>query len=398
MRRATLLKWLWIHKWSSLICTVFLLLICVTGLPLVFEDEIADLFDDALPYAAMPSDAARVDLDRLIAKSRAAYPDQTVMFAVVGDDEPKVVVSLAPSWAAFQADRRSMRQIRFDARTGDVLKNGAPLDGRAASVMNVVRQLHVDLFAGLPGELFLGAMGLLFVVAIVSGAVVYGPFMRRLEFATIRSGRSRRLKWLDLHNLLGVVPLVWLLVVGVTGVINELSKPMFSLWQMTEVRAMLASFAGSPIPAQPSSPRAALEVAEAATPGMTPVSVTFPGSPFGSPYHYIVWTKGHDPLTSRLFKPVLVDARNGKLAAVVQMPWYLTALQVSRPLHFGDYGGMPLKIIWALLDCVTIVILGSGLYLWWARRGDFAGAAGIGPAAGTAAAGRANVLSPGPTE
>jgi uncharacterized iron-regulated membrane protein len=42
-------------------------------------------------------------------------------------------------------------------------------------------------------------------------------------------------------------------------------------------------------------------------------------------------------------------------------------LQVSRPLHFGDYGGLPLKIIWALLDIMTIVVLASGIYLWGAR-------------------------------
>jgi uncharacterized iron-regulated membrane protein len=73
-------------------------------------------------------------------------------------------------------------------------------------------------------------------------------------------------------------------------------------------------------------------------------------------------------LTARLFTPVLVDARTGALTAVVQLPWYLRALQVSRPLHFGDYGGLSLKIIWALLDLVTIVVLGSGLYLWLSRR------------------------------
>ncbi|XUJ32170.1 hypothetical protein ACQ5SK_26165 [Bradyrhizobium japonicum] len=28
---------------------------------------------------------------------------------------------------------------------------------------------------------------------------------------------------------------------------------------------------------------------------------------------------------------------------------------------------MPLKIIWVLLDLVTIFVLGSGLYLWFAR-------------------------------
>jgi uncharacterized iron-regulated membrane protein len=29
---------------------------------------------------------------------------------------------------------------------------------------------------------------------------------------------------------------------------------------------------------------------------------------------------------------------------------------------------MPLKILWAILDIVTIVVLASGLYLWLARR------------------------------
>jgi uncharacterized iron-regulated membrane protein len=106
---------------------------------------------------------------------------------------------------------------------------------------------------------------------------------------------------------------------------------------------------------------------------MTVTSVTFPGSPFGSPYHYLVWTKGQEPLTSRLFSPALVDARTGELAAVVEMPWYLRALEVSRPLHFGDYGGMPLKIIWAFRDLVTLIVLGTGVYLWlsrWATKAE----------------------------
>ncbi len=45
----------------------------------------------------------------------------------------------------------------------------------------------------------------------------------------------------------------------------------------------------------------------------------------------------------------------------------LTAFQLSHPLHFGDYGGLPLKLLWAALDILTIVVLGSGLYLWLAK-------------------------------
>ena len=47
----------------------------------------------------------------------------------------------------------------------------------------------------------------------------------------------------------------------------------------------------------------------------------------------------------------------------------MQALLLSQPLHFGDYGGLPMKILWAVLDLFTIVVLISGLYLWLGKRG-----------------------------
>jgi len=40
----SLRRWGLVHKWTSLICTLFLLMLCITGLPLIFRDEIDDLF------------------------------------------------------------------------------------------------------------------------------------------------------------------------------------------------------------------------------------------------------------------------------------------------------------------------------------------------------------------
>lgn len=368
-RKPALRRWLFVHKWSSLICTLFLLLICITGLPLVLREEINGLLDDALPYAQVPKGTPNVDLDRVVEAARKLYPGETIVSVFVDDDEPKIMVYMASSWEAFSANRKALHSIRFDAHTGDVLKQTKPFGEDGLTFLQLMLTLHRDLFMGLPGELFLGAMALLFCAAIVSGIAVYGPFMRKLDFGTVRAARSRRLKWLDLHNLLGVVTLGWALVVGATGVINELSTPLFALWQQTDVRAMLAPMRGKPVPqvSEIASTQAAYDTVKAAFPDMITTSIAFPGSPFGSPFHYVVWTKGKEPLTSRLFSPVLVDGRSGALVSAVTMPWYLRALELSRPLHFGDYGGMPLKIIWVLLDLVTIVVLGSGLYLWLVR-------------------------------
>jgi uncharacterized iron-regulated membrane protein len=370
MSRLAFRRWFWVHKWSSLVCTAFLLLICVSGLPLVFRDEIAGWLEDGPPYALASEGTPSVSLDKVVSTARGLYPGQIVGNILIEDDEPKIMVAMMPSWAAFTADRSTAHWIKFDAHTGQVMRESKSFSGDSARFLDIMLNLHRDLFVDLPGELFMGLMALLFVVAIVSGVVLYSPFMRRLDFGTVRVARSRRLKWLDLHNLTGIALVAWMAVVGLTGIINELSTPLFGLWQLTDIKALLAPFRGSTVPtdAELSSPQAALDTVKVAMPDMIANSVVFPGSPFGSPYHYLVWTKGREPLTARLFRPALVDARTGRLAAVVSMPWYLRALELSRPLHFGDYGGLPLKIIWALLDLVTIIVLGSGLYLWLSRR------------------------------
>lgn len=96
--------------------------------------------------------------------------------------------------------------------------------------------------------------------------------------------------------------------------------------------------------------------------------VAFPGTTLAGPHHYALFMRGTTPLTARLIKPILIDAEHGQLTAIRDMPWYVTALLISQPLHFGDYGGLPLKIVWALLDFLTIILLASGLYLWWKKR------------------------------
>jgi len=90
---------------------------------------------------------------------------------------------------------------------------------------------------------------------------------------------------------------------------------------------------------------------------------------YGSGHHYAVFLQGATPVTRKLPTPALVDARTGRLDALVAMPWYMQAVNLSQPLHFGDYGGMPMKLLWSALDLVTILVLGSGIYLWLGRRG-----------------------------
>jgi uncharacterized iron-regulated membrane protein len=364
-------KWFWWHRWTSLICTLFLLLLCLTGLPLIFTEEINHWVSTDPPYTVLPKDTPPANLNKLVNTAYKLYPGQAISSIYIDEHEPQVWVSMIPD---IKDDPKFTHNIQLDARTGAVRKDNPAENVMPKTFMDIMFSLHVDLFMELPGELFLGFMGVLFVISIVSGVVLYGPFMKKLDFGTVRSHRSSRLKWLDLHNLLGIATTIWLLVVGLTGVFNDLSTPLFGLWQITDVKTLLDSYKGKTTPKTPelSEIQHAFEVAQKALPGMEVVSIVYPGNMYGSPYHYLFWAKGNTALTSRLYSPVLVDARTGKLDAVLQMPFYLRALEVSRPLHFGDYGGTPLKIIWALFDLAAIVVLISGIYLWIVRRKFYA--------------------------
>lgn len=362
MTVSTIRTWCWIHKWSSLVSTVFLLLLCITGLPLIFHHEIDELLGDAAKPRDLPAGTPHVSLDRMVAAAAERFPGQVVQYFVWERDEPDLAtVYLAKSLA----ETREFFAATFDARTAEILKAETPDQW---GFIRIMFHLHVDLFAGLPGKLFLGSMGLLLIVAIVSGAVIYGRFMRRLDFGTVRARSGRRVRWLDLHNLLGVVTLAWLTVVGATGVINTTADLVQRYWRADQLADMAAPYKGRAPLEKSGSLDAAVASGLRVSPGMTPFFVAFPSTVDASPHHYAIYFRGEAAWSSRLFKPALVDAATAELTDTRDMPWYVKALLLSQPLHFGDYGGMPLKIIWALLDIATIVVLASGLYLWLSRR------------------------------
>ncbi|QCT98116.1 PepSY domain-containing protein [Stutzerimonas degradans] len=368
MQARTLRGWGWVHKWSSLVCTLFILLLCLTGLPLIFSHEIEHLTGSESAAPPMPAGTPHIALDRVAAEAVKAYPGLVPLYFFAEEDLPDLWYLKLDT--RVNTDESQSRLILSDARTGAVVDVPAFDEG----FMNVMYRLHVDLYAGLPGKLFLGVMGLLLVVAIVSGVVLYAPFMRKLRFAEVRRERAPRTRWLDLHNLLGIVTLVWALAVGFTGVINTWADLIFKGWQAEQVAALqagetrvLLSAAASDAPAADGSLQTAVDRVLAAAPGMAISMIAYPGTLRATPEHVAVILRGDTPLTSRLTQALLVDPASGEVLEASARPWYVTALQLSEPLHFGDYGGLPLKVLWALLDVLTLVVLGSGLYLWLKR-------------------------------
>ena len=362
MKSSTIRRWSFIHTWTSLICTAFLLLLALTGLPLIFHHEIDHLLGNEPELREMPADTPQLNLQQLVEAAQRHRPGEVVQYFGWDEDEPNAAFAIMAETAG--TDPNSSHTFMLDTRTGEALEMPSANGG----FMMVMLRLHVDMYAGLPGKLLLAFMGILFVLAIVSGTVLYAPFMRRLSFGTVRRERSTRVRWLDLHNLIGVVTLTWALVVGITGVVSACADLLIAAWRNDALTAMIAPYRDAPPLTQPAPATQLLDIAAQAAPGMQPDFIAFPGTRFSSEHHYAVFLKGATHLTSHLLTPVLIDARTLDVTAVAQRPWYMDVMGLSQPLHFGDYGGMPMQLLWAALDVLTIIVLGSGLYLWWVRR------------------------------
>lgn len=366
MRNRAITAVAWVHKWSSLICTLALFMLCLTGLPLIFHDEIEGL-SESTALQGPASARTGQPLDRIVGAALTDYANAAgnpgvPLFIGFSAENPLITVTVGPRPDAVEADMRLFSYDRASgAAVGEVEQGG---------VMDFLLQLHTDLLLGLPGMLFLGVMAVLFVVALVSGLVLYVPFMRRLAFGTLRHDRSARVRNLDQHNLLGVLALGWTLVIGLTGAINAFADPLTAAWRTGELQSMVAGQEGQRAlaPADYGSIDTAMVRAQAALPGQMPQFIGFPGGAWSSARHYAIFFQGDTPLTSHLLTPALVDAASGALSDVRPMPATMQALMLSKPLHFGDYGGLALKLVWAALTLATLWVLWTGLVLWLGKR------------------------------
>lgn len=356
---------LWLHRWTSLIATLPFLVLCITGTVLIFHEEI----DHALGVVpeARPSTEAQRPLAAGIAAARAAYPGERVLsIGVDPDHHPGVQLIVTAPNADTNFDRA---QLRFaDLATGALIGESDP----GKTLTGFLLELHAQWFLGPVGELIGALIALLVLISLLSGLVVYAPYVRRLAFGVLRRGRGPRLLQLDLHNLIGAVVLGWALVVTLTGFLLGFSTVAIGVWQMTELgglRDFAARMAPVDVRAPPADVDRVMTVATAAArPGWAVQSVIFPGTDFSTPRHYTVLLGGSAGIEQRLFGVMIVDAATGELALVPEVPAYLTAISLSEPLHFGDYGGLPLKLLWTACTWLTLFITANGAWLWWDRR------------------------------
>lgn len=355
----------WLHRWTSLIATVPFLILCLTGTVLIFHEEI----DHALghePESRGGAGAPTRPMSEAVAKVLSAYPDERVASVSLDPDHhPGVLLVLTVPNGESSFEKAELRFA--DLTTGELIADSAA----GTSFTDVLLELHAQWFLGPIGEIAGAAIALLVLLSLLSGLVVYAPYVRRVALGVVRRGRGTRVVQIDLHNLIGAVVLGWALVVTATGFLLGFSTLATGIWQATGLAELRAGAASLP-PVDLRQPavdvdRAFAAARASAEPGWDVVTAIFPGTEFSTPRHYTVLVAGQG-LDERLFRVAAIDAATGGVTASVAMPAYIKAITLAEPLHFGDYGGLPLKLLWTACTWLTLFVTANGAWLWWDRR------------------------------
>ncbi len=352
---------LWIHRWISLIVVIPFAILSITGVILIFHEEI----DHALGYEPESSQVAP-DLQRPFADSIAialkTYPDEHVISTGYdADHHPGILlIGLAKEGKGFN----EARWLYADVPTATLIEQ----PNSRETLTGFLLELHANWFLGFIGQLIGALIAFLVFLSLISGLVIYAPYVKKFLFGIIRRRKGQRIFQLDLHNLIGSAVLGWALVVTITGFLLGFGTVAIGLWQVTELSAMQQQYHQAVHINPDISIDQVYAVAAKGAEGWHPTSVFYPTTEYSTQGHYMVLLQGSDGLNEKMLQVALVDASTGQLTTIEELPAYLKAILLSQPLHFGNYGGLPLKLLWTLCTLLTLFITVNGAWLWWARR------------------------------
>ncbi|MBF9252367.1 PepSY domain-containing protein [Pontibacter sp. 172403-2] len=335
-----------LHHWLGLVAGILILVSSLSGVVLVFDDDIdAALFADK---ATLAEPAQHLRIDASVARIRQQNPGWDIR-----------VPSLPES--ADQALRYELRQglhkkwIFVHPETGAEL---ATINQAHHRLTQLLLDIHYTYLAGLPGKFVVLLVGLSLFILTVTGFMLYRrSIWQVLLFRQKFSFKSRRGLFSGLHRTVGVWALLFNLLMSTSGLVLAYT-------------VLESALKGSPktitVPPITASVDAALQQVRRQYPGFEVTYLRFPVNAAGQ-----LQLKGRfrsDPVYyGAIYSSVAVNYKTGaveKTSFLREQPLLSRLPLVLQALHFGDYAGYFVKFLYSFFGLMPGILSISGFLLW----------------------------------
>ncbi|MGO1003480.1 PepSY-associated TM helix domain-containing protein [Lysobacter sp. CA196] len=357
-----------VHIWVGIVAGLMLFVAFYGGAISMFEKPLER-------WATPPSSlAAPVPLQRsaeLVKAVLAAHPEAAQNYFVL--------VETAPDTPA-----RVLWRIRGERR-GDFTEYGASFaaDGRLqverirkAPVAQLIDTLHQNVglpFAEAVSRPIMGAVALLYALALVSGLIILLPTLVKDVFA-LRIGKNIKRMWLDVHNALGLVSLPFHLVMALTCVVFAFHDQFYDVQDKVVYPGGIDWGREAPEPpapgAQPLPAQELLRRVNAQLPEFRVYGFSFEQTAERLEGH-VTGLDTRYGTRARTYSSTHLDAYTGAVDTH-DLPGHLgpwdAAVNTFFMLHFGSFGGDTVRWMYLLLGLAGAMLFYTGNLLWVESR------------------------------
>lgn len=349
-----------IHLWTGIIVGIYAILIGVTGSILVFTEELHDAAVSQWRHVPVPANAQYAPVDAWVAAAKKTA-GQNGNFNLKFPEHPGEAVQVN----IFRQNQGM--ELFLNPYTAEVL-GSRKLDG--TGLMQLIERFHSNLLLARPGRLANGYGALALLLLAITGIIIWWPGRRLMKRRlTIKfSANWKRINF-DFHHAVGFWGMLGFTLLCVTGAWftwpqffrDTVSGWGYKVTQPQRVvvqrppgveRLPLSELIAAADAAVPGAPVSRINLPNGAS---EPIRLNKAGS--GQPFFRTATTVTMNPYTKEVLR---VDSLESKAPGDRILSWI-------GPLHFGNFSGMTIKVIWFLLGLTMPALFLSGFIMWWQR-------------------------------
>lgn len=341
-----------LHTWVGFHLAVIMSLVLFTGTFATISQELDWL---ANPAIRVTPDGDRVSMQAMVEAVQEAEPDSTITGISPGEGD-----HFAYRVQVMKPDGVIKSKL-VDQWTGKIAGEAGFFD-----IKYFFRQLHRYLFLPAPiGLTIVTSMAIVLSISLYTGLKTsrnWRTLMTRIRFA-----KGARTAIGDAHKAAGLWSIWFFALMITTGLwyyaefLGSDFEPRYPGY--SEERA--AQF--GEVIVDPKIPEI-VQAAKSAYPDLEIQSVTF-GAIGGRNATMVSGTVGNPIVRERanrvFLDPVSLDVIH--VARDRDLGWVQWLNQIADPLHFGNFGGLPLKLIWFTFGLFMTGLSISGVWLTWRR-------------------------------